>query len=98
MSVINSLPQRGGNLKPGKTYLWKGVGVAISNSEILIGFALYENQTPTVTVNSAAITTIGTVTATVDTGRTTRDALVFQLSTSVTQNYAYFCQVSFTVS
>lgn len=83
------------------TYSVYAIGAAVSTTEIRIVVPLRKvySSTPSIIVSSAAVTLIGPVTATVDTGRTNTDCAVFNLaSTNLTLRQAYFCQITFSVS
>ena len=77
------------------------VGMAISSSQIIVAFPLLnpDGETPNVSGISASVVGIGTVTVSLDTSRTNKDAVSFSLSSSgLTNHYAYLCRVDFTLS
>ena len=81
----------------------RGIAVGISGGTALFTYHLptpCATGTPSVTVNDAGVTGIGTVTAVLDTSRSNKYCLTFQLtrsSGSFTNNASYFCYVSFTI-
>ena len=79
----------------------RAVGMAISSSAIIVTIPWLnpDNETPSVSNISASVTGIGSVTASVDSTRTNKDAVAFSLSSSgLTNHYAYLCYISFTLS
>ena len=79
----------------------RAVGMAISTSQIIVTVPLLnpDGETPTVSSISASVNGIGSVTASLDSSRTNKDAISFSLSSSgLTNHYAYLCRVDFTLS
>ena len=79
----------------------RAVGMATSTTSISVLIPLLnpDGETPSVSDISASVTGIGSVTASLDSTRTNKDAVAFTLTSSgLTNHYAYLCLVSFTLS
>lgn len=79
----------------------RGLGVATSTSSIafVIPWMNPQGEIPTITVSGAGITGYSGITATVNTSRTNKDSIGFDLTGGTfTANASYLCYVNFTLS
>lgn len=79
----------------------RAVGTAISSTQIIVVIPLLnpDGDTPTVSSISGSVNGIGTVTTSLDSSRTNKDAVSFTLTSSgLTNHYSYLCRVDFTLS
>lgn len=84
-----------------KQHVFRGVGVAVSTSQVVVSIPIInpDGVTPDIQVNAAGITGLSNISAVVDSARTDRNALTFDLTgQTFTQYRAYNCLVDATLT